>query len=88
MREIIEERALLSVAAAAEAMHVTRQSLNDVPRGKTGVTAEMAERFEKVFGGSADLWLHMQIRCDRYAAREKLVDVLPKLRRITCQTAA
>jgi addiction module HigA family antidote len=32
--------------------------------GKSGVTPEMALRLEKAFGGSADLWLRMQVSYD------------------------
>ncbi len=42
----------LSVAAAAEALGVTRQQLYNVIGGRSAVTPEMAVRFEKAFGGS------------------------------------
>lgn len=81
--EIIEDHAQLSIADAAERMHVTRQALNAVVRGRSRVTAELAERFVAVFGGDASLWLGMQLRCDQYAARVKLAPVLPKLAKFT-----
>src|SRR5208337_5188482 len=54
----------LSVAAAAKALGVTRQQLYNVIGGKSAVTPEMAVRFEKAFGGSADMWLRMQAAHD------------------------
>jgi addiction module HigA family antidote len=54
----------LSVAAAAKALGVTRQQLYNVIGGKSAVTPEMAVRFEKAFGGSADMWLRMQAAYD------------------------
>jgi antitoxin HigA-1 len=54
----------LSVAAAAKALEVTRQQLYNVIGGKSAVTPEMAVRFEKAFGGSADMWLRMQAAYD------------------------
>jgi addiction module HigA family antidote len=54
----------LSVAGAAKALGVTRQQLYNVIGGKSAVTPEMAVRFEKAFGGSADMWLRMQAAYD------------------------
>ena len=54
----------MSVAAAAKALGVTRQQLYNVIGGKSAVTPEMAVRFEKAFGGSADMWLRMQAAYD------------------------
>jgi addiction module HigA family antidote len=41
-------------------MKITRQQLHNVMQGRSAVTPGMALRFEKAFGGSADLWLRMQ----------------------------
>lgn len=54
----------LSIAAAAAGLGVTRHQLRNVINGKSGVTPEMALRLEKAFGGSADLWLRMQVSHD------------------------
>jgi len=62
----------LSVVEAAKAIGVTRQQLYNVIGGKSAVTPEMAVRFEKAFGGSADLWLSMQAAYD--LARVRLHD--------------
>jgi antitoxin HigA-1 len=51
----------VSVADAAAALGVTRQQLYNVIGGKSAVTPDMAIRFEKGFGGSADMWLRMQV---------------------------
>ena len=60
----------LSVADAAKTMKVTRQHLQNVVQGKSGVTPEMALRFELAFGGSADMWLRMQAAHDLAQARK------------------
>lgn len=60
----------VSVAAAAKAMLVTRQPLHNVIQGKSSVSPAMALRFEKAFGGSADMWLRMQIAYDLAHARK------------------
>ena len=54
----------LSVAEAAKALHVTRQQLHNVIGGRSAISPEMAVRFEKAFGGSADMWLRMQAAFD------------------------
>jgi antitoxin HigA-1 len=61
----------LSVAEAANALGVTRQQLYNVIGGKSRVTPEMAVRFEKAFGGSADMWLRMQAAYDLAKVRQR-----------------
>ena len=60
----------LSVAEAAKAMKITRQQLHNVTQGRSAVTPVMALRFEKAFGGSADMWLRMQVAFDLAKARK------------------
>jgi addiction module HigA family antidote len=52
------------VAEAAKGLHVTRQQLHNVIGGRSAVSPEMAVRFEKAFGGSAEMWLRMQAAFD------------------------
>jgi addiction module HigA family antidote len=54
----------LSVAEAATGLGITRQQLYNVINGRSAVTPEMAVRFEKAFGGTADVWLRMQVAYD------------------------
>lgn len=54
----------LSVAEAAKGLGITRQQLHSVIAGRSGVTSEMAIRFENVFGSTADTWLRMQMNYD------------------------
>ena len=54
----------ISVADAAEVLHVTQQQLYDITNGKSAVSPEMAIRFEKAFGGSAETWLRGQAAYD------------------------
>ncbi len=64
------EELALSVAAAAKGLGVTRQQLYNIIGGKSAVTPEMAVRFEKAFGGSADMWLRMQATYDLAQVRQ------------------
>ena len=43
---------------------VTRQAMNNLVSGKAGISAEMAIRLEKAFGGGAETWLRMQAAYD------------------------
>ena len=60
----------VSVAQAAKSMKVTRQQLYNVIQGRSSVTPQMALRFEKAFGGSADMWVRMQAAYDLAQARK------------------
>jgi addiction module HigA family antidote len=60
----------LSVTAAAKILGVTRQALNNVVNGKSGISPEMAIRLSKAFGNSPETWLQMQVAYDLAAARK------------------
>jgi len=77
--EIVREECLkplgLTVTAAAEALGVTRKALSDLLNGHTGVSPDMAIRLEKVFGGTADTWLRMQMQRDLWEARQRTDEI-------------
>ncbi len=54
----------LTVAAAAQALGVSIESLSELVNEQTGISAEMAVRLSKVFGGRADTWLLQQAHYD------------------------
>ncbi len=60
----------LSVTAGAKILGVTRQALNNVVNGKSGISPEMAIRLAKAFGGTPETWLRMQLAYDLAAARK------------------
>lgn len=66
----------LSVTHAAAGLGVTRQQLYNVINGRSGVTPEMALRLEKAFGGSADIWLRMQVNYDLAAVRRRAAKII------------
>ena len=61
----------VSVAEAAAALGITRQQLHRIISGASGVTPDMALRFEQAFGSTADTWLRMQINYDLAQARKR-----------------
>jgi addiction module HigA family antidote len=71
----------LSVTAGAGALGVTRQALNNLVNGKSGISPEMAVRLSKAFGGSPAVWLKMQMNYD-LARIEKNAGKI-KVRRVT-----
>ena len=70
----------LSVAEGAEALGVTRQAMNNLVRGKAGISVEMAIRLEKAFGGGAETWLRMQATYDLAQMAKKAGKI--KVRRV------
>ncbi|MDH4099336.1 MAG: HigA family addiction module antitoxin [Nitrospirota bacterium] len=54
----------LTITDAAAALGVTRTTLSELVNGKRGISAEMAVRLSKVFGGSAESWLVQQVQYD------------------------
>ena len=54
----------LSVTEAAEILGVTRQTLNNVIHGKSGISPQMAIRLSKAFGSTPETWLRMQLAYD------------------------
>jgi addiction module HigA family antidote len=67
-REIVEP-AGLNVTAAAERLHVTRQAMSNLLNGNSGLSADMAIRFEKAFGLKADTLMRMQAAHELAQAR-------------------
>ena len=61
----------LSVADGAAGLGITRQQLYKVINGQSSITPEMALRLEKAFGGSADVWLRMQVNYDLALVRRR-----------------
>ena len=74
----------LTVAEAASGLGVTRQQLYNIINGKSAVSAEMAVRFEKAFGGSADFWLDLQTGYDLAQIRRR--DKKIKVKRLAPKT--
>lgn len=60
----------LSISEAAKILGVSRQALNNVVTGKSGISAEMAIRLTKAFGSTEETWLGMQLAYDLAAARK------------------
>ena len=50
----------MSVNALAQALRVPATRLNDIVRGRRGITADTALRLSRFLGTSAEYWLNLQ----------------------------
>jgi antitoxin HigA-1 len=65
----------LTITEAAKALDVTRQALNNLVNDKSGISADMAIRLDKAFGGGAETWLRLQMAYDLAQARQHEGDI-------------
>jgi antitoxin HigA-1 len=65
----------LTITAAAKALGVTRQALNNLVNGKAGISPEMAVRLSKAFGGSPEMWLRLQVNFDLAQVPQEQIEV-------------
>ena len=76
LRAEIVEPAGLSVTALSQRLHVTRQAASNLLNGNTGLSAEMAIRFEKAFGLKADTLMRMQAAYELAQARARESEIV------------
>lgn len=62
----------LSATALAEAIGVSRQSVNELLRERRSVSPEMAIRLGRLFGNSPEFWMNAQRAVDLWDAAEAL----------------
>ena len=71
----IVEPAQISVKALAIHFGVSRQAMSNLLNGNSGLSADMAIRFEKAFGVKADTLLRMQSSYELAQVREHEDDI-------------
>ncbi|WP_158961218.1 HigA family addiction module antitoxin [Myroides fluvii] len=71
LKEDVIEANQLSVTKAAELLGVTRVNLSNILNEKTNISASMAIRISQVFGGTADIWLKLQMQYDLVVEQKK-----------------
>ena len=72
----------LSVTDAASVLGVTRQALNNLVNAKSGISAEMALRLAKAFGGDAETWLRLQMAYDLAQVRKREPEITAAVRHV------
>jgi addiction module HigA family antidote len=70
----------LTVARLAEAVGVSRQSVNELLRGRRAVSPEMALRFSRLFGNTPEFWLNAQRAVDLWDAAEAISDDVARIK--------
>ena len=72
LREDFLPEFALTVAGLAEAVGVSRQSVNELLRGRRAVSPEMALRLSRLFRNSPEFWLKAQRAVDLWDAAQAI----------------
>lgn len=70
----------LTIAALAEALRVSRQTVNELLRERRVVTPVMALRLSRLFGNSPEFWLNAQHARDLWESEQNFQEELQKIR--------
>ncbi len=70
----------LTVSNLAEALGVSRQTINELLRERRGVSPEMALRLSRFFGNSPEFWLNAQRAVDLWDAGEEMGDEVGRIK--------
>ncbi len=63
----------------ATAIHVPFQRVNEIVRGRRGVTPSTALRFSRFFGTTPDFWINLQLRWDLYHAQRAEAEQIERI---------
>lgn len=70
----------LSEAQLAKDIGVTPRRINEITKGKRGITVETALRLSRYFSWPAEVWLNLQAHYDSQVAEAKMRPVLGRIR--------
>jgi addiction module HigA family antidote len=70
IREDVLEPLGMSVSQLAQALGVTASRVNDIVRGRRGITADTALRLARYLNTSAEFWLGLQLEYDLRTTRK------------------
>jgi antitoxin HigA-1 len=70
----------LTVSGLADAIGVSRQSINELLRGRRAVSPEMALRLSRLFGNAPEFWLNAQRAVDLWDASQAIKDDVARIR--------
>jgi addiction module HigA family antidote len=73
----------LTVSGLADAVGVSRQSINELLRGRRAVSPEMALRFSRLFGNSPEFWLNAQRAVDLWDAAQAIKGQVDRIKPLT-----
>ena len=66
--------------ALARGIRVPYQRVNELVRGRRGVTPSTSLRLSKFFGTSPDFWMNLQLRWDLFHAQRAEADQIGEIR--------
>ena len=69
----------LTVTRLAEAIGVSRQTVNELLRERRAVSPEMALRLSRLFGNTAEFWLNAQRKVDLWEASRALKTAVKRI---------
>jgi antitoxin HigA-1 len=70
----------LTVAGLADALGVSRQSINELLREKRALSPEMAIRLGRLFNNSPEFWLNAQRAVDLWVASQAIKKDVSRIR--------
>lgn len=70
----------LNATGLADAVGVSRQTINELLRGRRAVSPGMALRLARLFGNSAEFWLNAQRAVDLWDAAQALKDEVHRIK--------
>jgi addiction module HigA family antidote len=68
----------MSVNRLAKALAIDATRLNDIVRGRRGITADTALRLARYLGTSAEFWIRLQVDYDLRVARQERLKTIEK----------
>jgi len=72
----------LTAASLAEALRVSRQTVNELLRGRRAVSPVMALRLSRLFGNTPEFWLNAQRAVDLWRANLEVQRDLENIRQL------
>lgn len=79
LREFLQPLGLTQ-SELATAIHVPFQRVNEVVRGRRGITPSTALRLSRFLGTSPDFWMNLQLRWDLYHAQQAEAEQIDDIR--------
>lgn len=73
----------LTASSLAEAIGVSRQSVNELLRERRSVSPAMALRLAKLFGNTPEFWLNAQSAVDLWDVAQRIEEDVTQIRTLT-----
>lgn len=70
----------LTVTSLAEALDVSRQTVNELLRERRALSPEMALRLGRLFGNSPEFWLNAQRAVDLWEAQQAIGEKVDRIK--------